>query len=193
MSSKSRSLKSSGKRSFTIHSAHHVDGCPTKFSHNDYTGRFTAHTPDRAARKAISLLCHKKKIRGQCTLYIEMRETTQGSSHKVFTYKGKRIHLSKPIEIGTKGEEGYRVIHYQPIVKAVDRVPTEKCSKSHKSSGRMTGYHSKMLSDKKHSGRHSVSKKSRSMTKRASNAVHKSSKIVSNAVRKTMKRIRKIL
>jgi hypothetical protein len=185
MSSKSRSLKSSGKRSFTIHSAHHVDGCPTKFSHADYTGRFTAHTPDRAARKVLSHLCKVKRIRGRCTLYIEIRETTQGSGHKVFAYKAKRIHLAKPIEIGTKGQEGYRIIHYQPTVKAVSHVPTEKCPKSHKSSGRITSYKSKML----HSKQSHRSKKSHSSRKSSKSITKK----ISNSVRRTMKRVSKML
>jgi hypothetical protein len=155
--SKSRSLKSTGKRSFTISNAYHVDGCPTKFSNKDYTGRFTGHSAQRAAAKALTHLCHVKRIRGQCTLYIEMQETTQGSSKKVYSYHAKRVKLAKPLMIG--GIER----NYFNKVKSV-RVPTEKCAKSHKSSGRMLSYrksskaqalvrNSKKAS-KKHSRRH---------------------------------------
>jgi len=180
MSSKPRSLKSSGKRSFTIHNAAHVDGCPTKFSHADYTGRYNSHTPARAALKALNNLCKLKRIRGRCTLYIEMRETTQGSDHKIFTYKGSRMMLDKPIEIGKKGEKGYRVIEYRNVVKSVDKIPMDKCKASHKSSGRMLS-----RSSKSHKSSRSSSK-AQSITKRVT-------KRVSNTVRKTMKRLGKML
>jgi len=173
-SKKSHSLSVSGKRHFTINHAYHVDGCPTKFSKGDYTGRFDGHTPQRAAEKALSRLCQVKRIRGQCTLYIEMRETTQGSDHKIFAYKVKRIRYAKPIVVGD------RTYYYGRKAVAVDRVPTDKCPKSHKSSGRMISRHSKILSSKRHSKSKSQSK--RSMTKK-----------ISNAVRKTMKRVSKML
>ncbi len=133
MSSRSRSLSASGKRSFTITNAYHVDGCPTKFSHKDYTGRFTGHSAQRAAQKALSELCRVKKIRGQCTLYIEMRETTQGSSHKLYAYHVKRHKLKEPIMIA--GHAHYYETRAKPV-----RIPTEKCHKSHKSSGRMKSF-----------------------------------------------------
>ena len=178
MSSKSRSLKASGKRSFTIHNAAHVDGCPTKFSHKDYTGRYNAHTPDRAARKVLSNLCRLKRIRGQCTLYIELRETTQGSDHKVYAYKAKRIRLAKPQEI--KRDDKTVLVYYRPVVKAVARIPSEKCPTSRKSSGRMISYKSKLLHSKKQRSSNHTKKShtKKSMTKR-----------ISSAVRKTMKRI----
>jgi hypothetical protein len=143
-SHKPRSLKASGKRSFTINRAFHVDGCPTKFSHNDYTGRYHNSSPHRAARKALNHLCRVKRIRGQCTLYIEMRETTQGSKHKIFAYKAKRIHLGTPLVVSN------RTYNYTSKVMSVKQVPTDKCRGSHKSSGPMVGQHSNMLRSKKH-------------------------------------------
>ena len=179
-SKKSHSLSSSGKRSFTINHAYHVDGCPTKFSHNDYTGRYKAHTPQRAAEKALSYLCHVKRIKGQCTLYIEMRETTQGSEHKIFAYKVKRIRYATPLVVGD------RTYYYKRHAVAVDRVPTEKCPKSHKTSGRMISRHSKLL----HSKKHSVSRHS----KKSSGKTQKSlTRKISNTVRNTMKRVSKML
>jgi len=179
-SKKSRSLSASGKRSFTIHHAYHVDGCPTKFSYADYTGRYEAYIPQRAAEKALIHLCHVKRIRGQCTLYIEMRETTQGSNHKIFAYKVKRIRYATPKVVGD------RTYYYSRHAVAVDRVPTEKCPKSHKSSGRMISRHSKLLHSKKHSAsRH---------TKKSSGKSKKSvSRKITNAVRNTMKRVSKML
>jgi hypothetical protein len=178
-SKQSHSLSSSGKRSFTINHAYHVDGCPTKFSHNDYTGRYKAHTPQRAAEKALIHLCHIKRIHGQCTLYIEMRETTQGSEHKIFAYKVKRIRYATPKVVGD------RTYYYSRHAVPVDSVPTEKCPKSHKSSGRMLSSHSKIVKTKRSNlMRHSK----KSGTSRKSVA----SKI-SNAVRKTMKRVSKMI
>ena len=92
----SPSLKNTEKRSFTINNAYHVDGCKTKFSHKDYTGRFIKISAQRAASSALTQLCHVKRIRGQCTLYIEMRETTQGSKHKLYGYHCKRIKYVDP-------------------------------------------------------------------------------------------------
>lgn len=182
-SKQSHSLSASGKRSFTINHAYHVDGCPTKFSHADYTGRYKAHTPQRAAEKALIHLCHVKRIRGQCTLYIEMRETTQGSEHKIFAYKVKRIRYATPKVVGD------RTYYYSRHAVAVDRVPTEKCPKSHKSSGRMVSSHSKLIrSSKPHGSRHVSTKKSGSGKSKGS-----MTRKITNAVRSTMKRVSKML
>lgn len=163
---KSNSSKHSKDRTFTINNVYHVDGCPTKFSHADNTGRYTNKIPSRAASKALTNLCNVKKIRGQCTLYIEMRETTQGSSHKLFAYHCKRVQKT-PVKLN-----GYELIH-KNIIKSVS-IPTEACPKSHKSSGRMVGYHSKMRSSykskhKKPSNKHT--KKSKSIVKRLTNSM----------------------
>lgn len=177
----SRSLKASGKRSFTINNAYHVDGCPTKFSHGDYTGRYIAISAQRAALKALSELCRVKRIRGQCTLYIEMRETTQGSSGKLYAYHCKRIHLKKPLELNG------RVIHYYNKAKPVD-IPTEKCPKSHKSSGRMMSRSSKLRSH--HSGKHSQKShkthKSKSMTKKISNTMKRTMASIKKSVKSVL-------
>jgi hypothetical protein len=173
----SRSLKDTGKRSFTINNAYHVDGCPTKFSHGDFTGRFLNYSPQRAAGKALKKLCKLKRIKGQCTLYIEMKEITQGSKHNIFAYHCKRIHLKEPRTL-PNGITQY----YFSKIKPVERVPTEKCPKSHKTSGRMIGYRSKILKSKSHhtKGKHHTKK---SMTQKASNAVRSAFK----SVRKTLR------
>lgn len=151
----SRSLKESGKRSFTINNAYHVDGCKTKFSHKDYTGRYAGHSAQGAAQKALTELCHVKKIHGQCTLYIEMRETTQGSKHKLYAYHCKRMKLKEPVMIAGNA------IHYRPVAKPV-RIPTEKCKKSHKSSGRMRSSRS-MSKTKKSKSKRTMKNMSMSM------------------------------
>ena len=165
--SKSRSLKKSGKRSFTINNVYHVDGCPTKFSHKDNTGRFIKISAQRAASAALSELCRVKRIRGQCTLYIEMRETTQGSSGKLFAYHAKRIHLKKPIEYTLPDGKVIKKYYFNKVTP-VTNVPTEKCPKSHKSSGSMISSHSKMISKKHHSTHKS---KPKSLTKKMTNTM----------------------
>ena len=157
-------LKASGKRSFTINNAYHVDGCKTKFSHKDYTGRFVGKSAQRAASKALTELCHAKGIRGQCTLYIEMRETTQNSKHKVYAYQAKRVKYSEPVVYGNIKRE------YHNVIKHV-RIPTEKCAKSHKTSGRMRSFHKAHGSRSRshsHSSKSKMSKKHHSKTKKSS-------------------------
>ena len=153
-------LKSTGKRSFTINNAYHVDGCKTKFSHKDYTGRFVGKSAQRAASKALTELCHAKGIRGQCTLYIEMRETTQNSKHKVYAYQAKRVKYSEPVVYGNIKRE------YHNVIKHV-RIPTENCVKSHKSSGRMRSFRGSRKS-RSHSSKSKMSKKHHSKTKKSS-------------------------
>jgi hypothetical protein len=126
----SRSSMKSGERSFTISTASHVDGCPTKFSRKDFSGRYVGSTPSGAAQKALTELCRVKKVKGQCTLFLKMRETTQGSKKKEYMYRVKREKLAQPVEI-TKGV----YVEYKSRVKSVDSKPN--CKRSHKSSGRM--------------------------------------------------------
>lgn len=178
-----RSMKATGKRSFTINNAYHVDGCPTKFTNNDFSGRFIKHHPDQAAKNALSRLCRVKRIRGQCTLYIEMRETTQGSEGKIFAYHVKRIHLKQPIVLKD------RTIYYKPVAKPVDRVPTERCKKSHKSSGRMISISSKNrpgMSVRRHSS-HKSHMSHKSLTKRMSNTMKRTMKSVGKSLKRVLK------
>ena len=117
----------SKNRTFTILDARHVDGCPTKFSSKGYTGRLRRN-PSSAASKAASGLCRVKRIKGKCTLFVAVRETTQGSKKKVYRYKVSRSKRKVPLEL--KG----RTIEYENKIKSVSSFPG--CAKSHKSSGR---------------------------------------------------------
>jgi hypothetical protein len=106
-----------------------------------------------------------------------MRETTQGSDHKIFAYKVKRIKYQTPKVVGD------RTYYYGRHAVAIDRVPTEKCPGSHKSSGRMVSRHSKMVHSKRNSLiRHTKKSSKKSMTRK-----------ISNAVRSTMTRVSKML
>ena len=118
-----------GKRTFTVHDARHVDGCQTKFKSKDYSGVYVSSSPAGAARKALTQLCRVKKVHGQCALFITVRETTQGSAKKQYSYKLNRVKLSEPLEL--KG----RVINYTSKAKSVDSIPKCKVG-SRKSSGR---------------------------------------------------------
>ena len=173
MPSSNKSIKKPVERSFTINNVYHIDGCPTKFTHHDYSGRYESDRAIRAASKALTKLCGVKRIRGQCTLYIEMRETTAGSSKKLYAYHCKRIHLTKPLALNNFS------VYYKNNIKPVKRVPTEECKKSHKTSGRMIGYQSKLRTSHNSDARNYKSKhtkktsKHNSLTNKISNSIKK--------------------
>ena len=156
MPSRKSSMKSN-ERSFTIDMAAHVDGCPTKFSRKDFSGRYISRTPSGAASKALTQLCNVKKVRGQCTLFIKMRETTQGSKKKEFLYNVKREKLANPIELSG------RTLEYKNVVKSRDSMP--HCKKSHKSSGRMRKQHTRSRSSVSRSSKSRSTSKSKSTKK----------------------------
>ena len=72
----------------------------TKFLVRGDSGRYLNRNPASAAKKAFRQLCGVKKIRGQCAMFISMRETTQNSSDRVFTYKLNRRKLPEPVVVG---------------------------------------------------------------------------------------------
>ena len=114
------------KRTFTVVDAKHVDGCATKFHGGSYTGS----GPAQAASKAFTQLCKVKTVKGQCSLIITMRETTQeAKTKKEFKYKATRSKLAVPVVLGS------RVLEYVNKVHATKGSPT--CKKSRKSSGPM--------------------------------------------------------
>lgn len=127
-----------GERSFTIESARNVHGCDTKFTRGDYSGRYISKGPGASAAKILTELCSSKRIKGQCTLYLAVRETTSGSAKKVFHYHAKRVKLDEPVEI-TKGVK----VYYKNQVISVDEHEKPKCKKSAKSSGRMMKHKAK--------------------------------------------------
>ena len=78
-----------GYRSFTVVDASKFGGCRTKFK----AGKYVSKAPVGAARKAFTSFCRLKRIRGVCTLYVTLRETTKGSAGKMYTYKLNRRRL----------------------------------------------------------------------------------------------------
>ena len=81
----------SGNRFFTVS---HVDG---KLVGTGTGGRYTVkpgQSPGDAARRAFTQVCRKHKNKSNKT--ITLRETTQGSSKKEYSYNCKMVKLSKP-------------------------------------------------------------------------------------------------
>lgn len=73
-----------GERSFTVQSS----------SVGGKGGRYMSASPYSAASKAGRVLLKDKK--GSAEVKITLRETTQGSAHKEYTYVVKKEKLSKP-------------------------------------------------------------------------------------------------
>lgn len=101
-------------RSFEVVEASKHGGCKTKSK----PGRYVKRTPYGAALNAFSRLCAKKRIKGQCTLVVGVRETTAGSKHKVFRYKMKRAKLAQPL-IMMEGTDREYVIEYKSSGKSL--------------------------------------------------------------------------
>lgn len=103
-----------GMRSFTVVNATKHGGCKTKFGSG---GLYRSRTPAAAAKKAFTELCRIKKIRGICTLFITVKETTRNSKNKQYTYKLNRHKLKTPLIL--QGSTGEYVIEYQSKAKSV--------------------------------------------------------------------------
>lgn len=117
-----------GLRPFTTEAVHKIDGCPTKFYNKGYTGRYKSRDPVSAAKKAATQLCRVKKIVGTCVLIITVRETSQDSVKKEFTYKVSR---KKKDVVGPFGNK------FENIAKSFDVSKLSKCKKKRsKSRGR---------------------------------------------------------
>ena len=118
-----------GYRSFTLVGASKTAQCKTK----GYGGRVINRSPAGAASKAFSDLCRVKNIRGVCTLYVTIRDTTKGGRNKgkEYTYKLQRQKLAKPM-IMQEGTDREYVIEYKPVIKAVLRGNAVKCTKDEK-------------------------------------------------------------
>lgn len=82
-------MAKAAKRTFTV--AGKKDG-----------GRFTGSTPSAAARKAANKLLKKS---GQGSMTITVRETTQGSDKKQFSYTARQQVLNPPDVVIIAGRE----------------------------------------------------------------------------------------
>ena len=120
----------SGLRSFAVVGATRQGACKTK----SHRGRYIGRTPAGAARKAFSELCRVKRIRGICTLFVTIKETTQGSARKQYTYKLNRRKLKTPL-IMMEGTDKEFVIEYGVTAKSAS-APRD-CRKPGQTRGRM--------------------------------------------------------
>ena len=115
-------------RTFTIHSATTVKGCPTK---KPKKSRYHSGSAKAAAKKAHTVLCSRKRVKGACTFVITMKETTRGSKKKLYTYKVTRHLLDQPVELSNGITYDYNVV----AKKAKQKKKSKNCRKQ--SSGRM--------------------------------------------------------
>jgi hypothetical protein len=95
-------------RSFTIESIKKTDG--KKVNYRD--GRFISETPVGSAKKVFTKAYHHLKSTGTLSLIVKIRETTQGSRKKEYTYKVRRIAEK------TEVERDGKIIQYNFITKA---------------------------------------------------------------------------
>jgi hypothetical protein len=85
-------------RTFTVVKVSDVHG--HEKGQDNLGGVFRGKTPVSAAKKAMTQICRKTEVRGQCTLLITVRETTRGSANKEFCYKVKRIKNESQVSKG---------------------------------------------------------------------------------------------
>lgn len=81
-------------RSFTVDSIFNVSGKKLRLK----GGRYISDIPSSAARKAFSKM--SKGMTGRVVLIVNIRETTQNSSHKIYKYKITRLYKPTKITIG---------------------------------------------------------------------------------------------
>ena len=116
----------SGYRSFTLVGASKSSDCKTK----GYGGRFINKSPGGAALKAFTELCRTKRIKGICTLYVTMKDTTKNGKQrgKMYVYQAQRKRLAQP-KIRLEGTDNEFVIEYRSVAKSVKPRDTNDCNK----------------------------------------------------------------
>lgn len=140
-----KNARGKSRRSFSIASVGKQGGCSTRFSE----GRFLSSTAKGAALKAFTALCRRKRIKGQCTLTVTMKEITQGSKKKQYAYTLKRRKRKNPVRIRPRGASNNIVFKYETVAKSIkgklpcrktvtrrDRVVTRSQTKKRRSSRR---------------------------------------------------------
>lgn len=107
--------KSGEYRSFT------VEGSSIGFE----DGKFVSKSPSAAAqkigRKLFRLIAKEPgyaRFKTDSVVQFIVRETTQGSSHKIFAYEGHKKKLSKPVERKLPNGETY-IIEFEYKAKAL--------------------------------------------------------------------------
>ena len=101
-------------RSFTIHK---VNSKNRKLkSKKNVGGRFESSNPSAAAKKAGSSICRKKNLKS-ADFSLTIKETTQGSSHKLFPYKFSRRY--NPVTVSRAGVPV--TYNYETRIKSVHK------------------------------------------------------------------------
>jgi hypothetical protein len=122
-----------GMRSFTVVGVAKHGGCKTKFN----SGRYISRNAAGAAKKAFNEHCRVKRIRGRCVLRVTVKETTQGSNGKEYTYKLLRKKLSVPL-VRLEGTPNQFVVEYMVVAKSTNTPPPCKASNNVRSAGKMS-------------------------------------------------------
>ena len=117
-------------RSFAVVGVQKEDGCATKYN---VESRLVSANPRSAAQKAFSRLCNLKRVRGKCTLFVTVEDTTRGHSKhgKKYTYKVDRKKLAKPIILQKGTNSEYKIKYAVSARKSSVRMnPKGKCGKT---------------------------------------------------------------
>ena len=85
----------SNDRSFTVE-AFYKAGKKLKIS----GGRYISSSPSSAAKKAFSQYYRNHKKTGRFSLEIHVKETTSGSSHKIYTYRVSKVESKTEVVRG---------------------------------------------------------------------------------------------
>jgi hypothetical protein len=93
---------------------------------NKTYGRYTGDTPKQAASKAFTKLLRQAKQQGELietTMPIHLKESTRGSSRKVYGYEAGRVALPEPQEIvitdKVTGQEKTITYNYRNMIKKI--------------------------------------------------------------------------
>lgn len=99
-------------RSFTVESVKTTKGSNV----NKFGGRYLSDLPVDAAKKAYSQICKTYRKSGVCSYIITIRETTQGSLKKMYSYRIKR--KKNPVDVMLKNGETIE-FKYSVMAKSV--------------------------------------------------------------------------
>lgn len=119
-------------RKFTVVGAYTAKGCKTKFRNGT---TYTAQKPSQAASKAFTELCRVKRIRGVAAYYVVIREKTQGSAKKEYSYLLHRNKLDTPLVRFAGTDKEFRIRYKNTILSKP--VPKRRAKCKGKSSGPM--------------------------------------------------------
>ena len=101
----------------------HVSGCKTKFPPSG--GRYISSRPSLAAKKAVSQMCARKTIHGQCALKVTLvRTDLKKDKRKEHMYLIHRKKLKKPNEV----KIGKSMVTFKYDLEVKKAKKSEKCA-----------------------------------------------------------------